>query len=93
MLTHFFDLRFIGSAPNATWFNSYHTYADHMQWLQDVHTAFPDNTAIVKAPGKSVEGRDIVGLQIWGKGNTAGQKQAAVFHATVHAREWITTLV
>jgi carboxypeptidase A4 len=46
----------------------------------------------VISAGKSVEGRDIKGIHIWGSGGKGSQK-AVVWHSTVHAREWITTMV
>jgi carboxypeptidase A4 len=80
-----------GAAPNATWFNSYHSLADHNQWINDLVAAYPSNSEVVSA-GKSLEGRDIKGIHIWGSGGKGSQK-AVVWHSTVHAREWITTMV
>jgi murein tripeptide amidase MpaA len=80
-----------GLAPNSTWFNSYHSIADHQKWVSDLVAAYPSNSEVVSA-GKSVEGRDIKGIHIWGSGGKGSQK-AVVWHGTVHAREWITTMV
>ncbi|KAA8624976.1 carboxypeptidase [Pyrenophora tritici-repentis] len=80
-----------GAAPSATWFNSYHSIADHMQWISDLAAAYPNNAEVISA-GKSVEGRDIKGIHIWGSGGK-GSKRGVVWHGTVHAREWITTMV
>jgi hypothetical protein len=80
-----------GLAPNATWFNSYHSIADHMQWISDLAAAYPGNSEVVVS-GKSSQGRDIKGIHIWGAGGKGSQK-AVVWHGTVHAREWITTMV
>ncbi|CAE7015158.1 hypothetical protein CFE70_002626 [Pyrenophora teres f. teres 0-1] len=80
-----------GAAPSATWFNSYHSIADHMQWISDLAAAYPKNAEVISA-GKSVEGRDIKGIHIWGSGGK-GSKRGVVWHGTVHAREWITTMV
>jgi hypothetical protein len=80
-----------GLAPNATWFNSYHSIADHMQWISDLAAAYPGNAEVVVS-GKSSQGRDIKGIHIWGSGGKGSQK-AVVWHGTVHAREWITTMV
>ena len=79
------------AAPNATWFNAYHTIAEHTQWLKDLSAAYPSNSEIISA-GKSLNGRDITGIHIWGSGGKGSQK-AVVWHGTVHAREWITTMV
>jgi carboxypeptidase A4 len=80
-----------GAAPNATWFNSYHSIADHGQYLKDLAAAYPNNAETFSA-GKSVEGRDLTGIHIWGSGGK-GSKKGVVWHGTVHAREWITTMV
>jgi carboxypeptidase A4 len=79
------------AAPNATWFNSYHSIADHTKWIKDLSAAYPSNSEVISA-GKSLEGRDITGIHIWGSGGKGSQK-AVVWHGTVHAREWITTMV
>ncbi|CAI6340827.1 unnamed protein product [Periconia digitata] len=79
------------AAPNATWFNAYHSIADHTQWIKDLAAAYPSNAEVISA-GKSLEGRDITGIHIWGAGGKGSQK-GVVWHGTVHAREWITTMV
>ncbi|KAF2469311.1 uncharacterized protein BDR25DRAFT_263790, partial [Lindgomyces ingoldianus] len=80
-----------GAAPNSTWWDSYHSIADHTQFLKDLAAAYPDNSEIISA-GKSLENRDITGIHIWGSGGKGSQK-GVVWHGTVHAREWITTMV
>ena len=42
------------------WFDSYHPYADHVQYFDDLQAAFPDNSEIIST-GKSYEGRDMFG--------------------------------
>ncbi|KAJ4290567.1 hypothetical protein N0V90_010784 [Kalmusia sp. IMI 367209] len=81
---------FAAAAPNATWFNAYHTIAEHTAWLKDLAAAYPSNSEIISA-GKSLQGRDITGIHIWGSGGKGSQK-GVVWHGTVHAREWITTM-
>ncbi|KAI9641266.1 hypothetical protein NHQ30_010066 [Ciborinia camelliae] len=78
-------------AVNATWFTAYHAYADHIQFLRDLVTAYPSNAEIVTS-GTSVQGNAITGIHIYGSAGK-GVKPAVLFHGTVHAREWITTLV
>ncbi|KAK2024406.1 zinc carboxypeptidase [Colletotrichum zoysiae] len=78
----------VGSA-NATWFNSYHAYADHLKFLNDMVSSYPNNAEIVTS-GKSLQGNAITGIHIHGA--TKGTKPAVVFHSTVHAREWISTM-
>ena len=73
------------------WFDSYHPYADHLTFLDDLVAQFPKNARIVSA-GQSYEGRDIKGIHIFGSSGP-DQKPAIVWHGTVHAREWIATMV
>ena len=42
--------------------------------------------------GTSIQGNPITGIHIYGSSGK-GVKPAVLFHGTVHAREWITTLV
>ncbi|KAF2272357.1 uncharacterized protein EI97DRAFT_212145 [Westerdykella ornata] len=79
------------AAPDATWFNAYHPIADHLQFLSDLAAAFPSNAQTFVA-GKSHEGRDIKGIHIYGSSGP-NSKPGIVWHGTVHAREWITTMV
>lgn len=76
--------------PDASWFNNYHPYDDHVQFVNDIQSSFSSNSEIITA-GKSVEGRVITGIHLWGKGGK-GSKPAIVWHGTVHAREWIATM-
>ncbi|KAI4169160.1 MAG: hypothetical protein LQ343_005905 [Gyalolechia ehrenbergii] len=80
----------VGSA-NSTWFDSYHPYADHIQFLNDLKNSYPSNSEIVTI-GNSLQGRPITGIHFYGTGSK-NTKPAVVFHGTVHAREWITTMV
>ncbi|KAJ2907190.1 Metallocarboxypeptidase A-like protein [Zalerion maritima] len=77
--------------PGLEWFDSYHLYADHAQYFKDLAKAFPKNTEIFSA-GTSYHNQDMFGIQLWGKGGK-GSKPAVYFHGTVHAREWISTMV
>ncbi|PHH62611.1 hypothetical protein CDD81_6845 [Ophiocordyceps australis] len=79
-----------GSA-NDTWFTSYHPHKDHVQWLTDLQSKFPNNSEVVSS-GQSLQGNDISGIHLYG-GSGKGQKPAVVFHGTVHAREWIASMV
>ncbi|KAL8801450.1 MAG: hypothetical protein Q9200_006947 [Gallowayella weberi] len=80
----------LGSA-NASWFDSYHPYADHIQFLNDLQRLYPSNSEIVTI-GNSLQGRPITGIHFYGTG-LKNTKPAVVLHGTVHAREWITTMV
>ncbi|KAK7191668.1 Metallocarboxypeptidase A-like protein-like protein 2 [Paraphaeosphaeria sporulosa] len=78
-------------ADNSTsWYDSYHPYADHIQYFDDLHAIFPNNSKKISS-GKSYEGRDIYGLHLWGSGGPG--KPAVLYHGTVHAREWISAPV
>ncbi|KAM0475909.1 hypothetical protein ACHAPX_006791 [Trichoderma viride] len=79
-------------AVNSTWFTSYHAYADHLQFLNDLHTQFPNTSEIVTS-GSSLNGNPITGIHFWGSGSKPGVNPAVILHGTVHAREWIATMV
>ncbi|KAK4443783.1 Metallocarboxypeptidase A [Podospora aff. communis PSN243] len=79
-----------GRAPDISWFNSYHSYAEHLQWLNDLQAAYPTRSQVVST-GTSLNGRNITGIHFWGSSGKG--KPAVVFHGTVHAREWISTMV
>ena len=74
-----------------SWFESYHPLSDHMRWIDDLQAAYPDNSAVIVS-GDSTEGRPIKGLHIFGD-DGPGNRPAIVWHGTIHAREWITTMV
>jgi murein tripeptide amidase MpaA len=76
--------------PSETWFTSYHPYADHIQFLRDLQGGFTTRSEIITA-GSSSQGRALTGIHIWGSGGK-GSKPAVLFHGTVHAREWISTM-
>ncbi|KAK7402775.1 hypothetical protein QQX98_011484 [Neonectria punicea] len=76
-------------ADDLAWYDSYHKYEDHLQYFEDLHELFPNNSEIISS-GKSYENRTITGLHLWG-GDGPG-KPAVLYHGTVHAREWISTL-
>ncbi|KAL6708940.1 hypothetical protein ACN47E_002067 [Coniothyrium glycines] len=71
-----------------SWYDSYHPYADHVQYFTDLHAAFPDNSELISA-GRSYENRSIHGIHLWG--NDGPGKPAVLYHGNVHAREWITS--
>ncbi|KAH0432405.1 zinc carboxypeptidase [Colletotrichum camelliae] len=79
-----------GGLPSLSWFDSYHSYDDHVQYWKDLHAAFPNNSQWLDI-GSSFEGRNIFGLKLWG-GKPAENKPIVLWHGTVHAREWITTM-
>lgn len=73
-----------------SWYDSYHPYEDHVQYFEDLHATFPNNSEIVSS-GTSYEGRDLYGIHLWGADGPG--KPAVLFHGTVHAREWISAPV
>lgn len=79
-----------GAVPSDSWFDAYHSYADHLAFLNDLVSVRPNNAEIVYA-GSSYEGRNITGIHFWGSGGK-NSKPGVILHSTVHAREWITTL-
>ncbi|VUC36426.1 unnamed protein product [Clonostachys rosea] len=74
--------------PPLSYFDSYHPYDEHIQFLTDLQAAFPNNSDTFSL-GPSVEGRELPGIHLWG-GTGKGVKPAIVWHGTAHAREWIS---
>lgn len=81
----------IAGSVNATWFNSYHAYADHIQFVKDLQAAYPSNSEVV-VTGNSLNGKAITGIRIFGSSGK-GVNPAVVVHGTVHAREWYVLLI
>jgi len=84
-----------GELPDLSWFDTYHPYADHLQYWDDLVKAFPKNSK--KFPiGQSYENRTIWAFHLYGdekKGyGKQEEKPVILWHATVHAREWISTM-
>ncbi|KAJ0314050.1 hypothetical protein Brms1b_007293 [Colletotrichum noveboracense] len=73
-----------------SWYDSYHPYADHIQYIKNLHESFPENSELITA-GHSYENRTIQGIHLWGDGGPG--KPAVLYHGNVHAREWITSKV
>lgn len=77
-------------ANDLAWYDSYHDYEDHINYIRDLQKLFPDNSEIIST-GESYEKRDIVGIHLYGADGPG--KPAVLYHATVHAREWIAAPV
>ncbi|KAH7099622.1 putative carboxypeptidase [Auriculariales sp. MPI-PUGE-AT-0066] len=84
-------VNFAATPDTDTWFDEYHSYDDHLAFLNNLVKAHPNNAEIVTS-GTSFEGRNITGIHIFGAGGK-GAGKAVIWHGTVHAREWITTMV
>lgn len=84
-----------GELPDLSWYDTYHPYADHLDYWDDLVHAFPKNSK--KFPlGKSYENRTIYAFHLFGDKKKGGygpktkdkpQKPVILWHATVHARE------
>ncbi|KAF8464869.1 hypothetical protein BDZ91DRAFT_243674 [Kalaharituber pfeilii] len=79
------------AAADITFFNNYHPYSEHLTFLKKLVARYPTRAEIITA-GNSAQGRPITGIHIFG-GAGKGNRPAIIFHGTVHAREWITTMV
>lgn len=77
-------------ADDLSWYDTYHPYEEHIQYFEDLQAVFPNNSELISS-GTSYEGRDLFGIHLWGDAGPG--KPAVLYHGTVHAREWITTLV
>ena len=90
-----------GELPDLSWFDTYHPYADHLDYWDDLVDAFPKNSK--KFPlGQSFENRTIYAFHLFGDKGKGGygpktkdvpQKPVILWHATVHAREVSHTLM
>lgn len=85
-----------GELPDLSWFDTYHAYADHLQYWDDLVEAFPENSKKFSI-GKSYENRTMWAFHFFGDkkdeyGKDEGAKPIILWHATVHAREWISTM-
>ncbi|KAI9162918.1 Metallocarboxypeptidase A-like protein [Paramyrothecium foliicola] len=78
----------VGDLPDVSYFNSYHTFEEHEQFLVDLQASFQNNSQLFVA-GESLEGRPIQGIHLYGK-DGPGNHPAIIWHGNVHAREWIT---
>jgi len=83
-----------GELPDLSWFDTYHAYADHLTYWDDLVQAFPKNSKKFSI-GKSYENRTMYAFHLFGddQGGYKMQKPVILWHATVHAREWISTMV
>ncbi|KAI8941092.1 hypothetical protein NX059_002331 [Plenodomus lindquistii] len=87
-----------GELPDLSWYDTYHPYADHLQYWDDLVHAFPKNSKKFSI-GKSYENRTIYAFHLYGDkpkggyGKNETSKPVILWHATVHAREWISTMV
>lgn len=77
-------------ADDLSWYDTYHPYEEHIQYFEDLQALFPNNSELISS-GTSYEGRDLFGIHLWGDAGPG--KPAVLYHGTVHAREWITTMV
>lgn len=84
-----------GELPGRSWYDSYHPYADHLDYWDDLVHAFPKNSKKFSL-GKSYENRTIWAYHLFGDNKKGGygpktkdkrQKPVILWHATVHARE------
>ena len=84
-----------GELPDLSWFDTYHSYADHLGYWDDLVNTFPENSEKF-AIGKSYENRTMFAYHLFGEksenrsdGNTPAESEKPVilWHATVHARE------
>jgi hypothetical protein len=78
-----------GDLPDLSWFDTYHDYADHLTYWDDLVQAFPTNSEKFEI-GKSYENRSIYAFHLYGDEKESSkntEKPVILWHATVHARE------
>jgi hypothetical protein len=54
-----------GELPDLSWYDSYHDYADHLDYWDDLVSAFPDNSEKFEI-GKSYENRTMYAFHLFG---------------------------
>ncbi|KAL9078035.1 MAG: hypothetical protein Q9157_003033 [Trypethelium eluteriae] len=86
------EARLLNIDLDLSWFDTYHNYTDHLQYWDDLTDAFPKNSEKFDL-GLSYEGRSIYAYHYFGGKGDARDKPVVLWHLTVHAREWITTMV
>ena len=79
------------AAPEATWFQAYHEYADIVDWYTSLAQNYSKVVTFVSTIGKSVEGRDMPAVHITAA--TAANTPKIYFQCQIHAREWISGAV
>jgi len=70
----------------ASWYDTYHTYAEITQHLRDLAASFPSLVTFVASFGTSVEGRAIPGIRVAGTRPT----KKILYTGGQHAREWVS---
>lgn len=65
---------------SSTYFNSYHSYNEHITFWSNLQTSFPSNTERFVA-GRSFENREIFGYRLFGR-NTGAVKPALIVRKT-----------
>jgi len=68
-------------------FTTYRTYKEHMAFLASLVTQYPDIASLTTL-GKTVGGKDIIGIVISSKVNPS--KPGIFYNGGQHAREWIS---
>jgi len=71
------------------WFDSYHTYIEIMNWIDDRAAACGSRCSTFSI-GNSYQGRELKVLKITGAPNSCTQKPTIWIDAGIHAREWIS---
>lgn len=59
-----------------SWYDSYQSYEDHVQYFAGLHAAFPDNSRLISS-GLSYENRSIHGIHLYGD---AGPGKPAILY-------------
>lgn len=85
-----------GELPDLSWYDTYHSYTDHLEYWDDLMQTFPKNSRKFSI-GQSYENRTIYAYHLFGdaekgawkegKSRKQNEKPVILWHATVHARE------
>ncbi len=75
--------RLYGGPRDGDFFDSLRTYAEHVQFMEDLANSYPDLAEMISV-GQSVEGREMWALRISGAGNV---KPGVMYHGAEHGNE------
>ncbi|KAI5367987.1 Putative peptidase M14, carboxypeptidase A [Septoria linicola] len=73
--------------PHDSWFDSYHSYDEHVKFWRDLQRAMPLHSEWVST-GTSLEGRDMFGLKL-GSRSPFRRKKAVIWHGQGMTLEYI----
>jgi murein tripeptide amidase MpaA len=85
-------LKAAGSQNPEDYFKAYQRYPAIVAFVRQLKTDFPNQVELFNLANKTAEGREIIGLRVFGgNGGFQPTKPGLFMNAMQHAREWIST--